>query len=70
MNVNLNGDGRVADLERQVRELKERLALLESPRIPAAQDTMCGSCRATLLRGGSPVCGCTTYGPKIMCAVA
>jgi hypothetical protein len=70
--MNLNGTNdsadRIAALERQIAAMQAELALLKGARaVPT--DSMCASCRLALQRGGSAVCNCATFAPKIMCAV-
>jgi hypothetical protein len=69
--MNLNpANARIAELERQVRELTERLESRPIVRPSGAKAAMCGSCEATARCGGTPVCGCIAFGPTITCAVA
>lgn len=62
--VNLSANDRVADLERQVRELTERIG--QGP-VPLTKDPMCQRCREAIERGGFAVCGCISHS-QIICA--
>ena len=70
MNLDTNNSDRIAELERQVRELTERLEGKPIVRPFPPKATACGPCLATMQRGGVAICGCTAFGPQITCAVA
>jgi hypothetical protein len=70
MKVNLNGDDRIAELERQVGELTERLGGQPVVRPFPPKAAMCRSCALAVQRSGYAVCGCIVFGPTITAGVA
>jgi hypothetical protein len=70
MKVNVNGDDRIAELERQVRELTERVEGQPIVRPFPPKAAMCRSCTLAVQRSGYAVCGCIAFGPTITAAVA